>query len=348
MKYYLIGTLFLLSLGCQNANNGWVGKPYTKINGKIMGTTYHITYANADNILLQPTIDSLLNAINHQVSTYDSTSTISQFNQSKNELKLDNHQDYHFISNLTEARKIYEKTTGAFDPTVMPLVNYWGFGYTPKRPVTNIDSAFIQNILPKIGFDNILWKEEGNDFFIKKTMDGVELDFSAIAKGYAVDEVGLFFENRGIKDYLVEIGGEVRGYGKNPRGENWLVGIEKPDLTAGFAAYVHLQNCGMATSGDYRNFHEVGTVKYAHTINPATGFPEGSTLLSASVIADDCMTADALATAFMVMGAKKAFQIANQLKSVETYLIYNDANGQYQIQHTKGFEKVLVEKAKEQ
>ncbi len=315
---------------------------YTQLQGKTMGTTYNITYAGEENH--QTAIDSILQVVNSQVNTYDPTSTISQFNQSTEGIDLGIEKEAveaelyklrkHFIINYEQAREIYEKTSGGFDPTVMPLVNYWGFGYTPKQPITAVDSNKVDSLRQFIGLDKISY----NDTRLSKSLQGVQLDFSALAKGYGVDEVGRLLEAKGINNYMVEIGGEVRARGKNSKNEYWNMGVNTPKEGAAtnelFAA-IRLDNQSIATSGNYRNFYEVAGVKYSHTINPKTGFPERNTLLSASVIAKDCMLADALATSCMVLGLEKAKQLIDRFEEVEAYFIFGTADGKMDIYLTE-------------
>lgn len=308
---------------------------YQKVAGETMGTTYHITYQDSFKRDFSANFDSLLVALNKEVNTYDSTSVISQFNQAPiGDFTLNNAKD--FIANFWAARVINEITEGAFDPTVAPLVNYWGFGYTPKKPVTAVDSVKIDKILQQVGMDKVLLSED--NAILTKTVEGLKLDFGAIAKGYGVDMLGKYLEKNGVDNYLVEIGGEVRARGKNNKGEYWKVGINVPKEGAdvnNFQTVVNLENRSLATSGNYRNFYEVKGVKYSHTIQPTTGFPERNTLLSASVFALDCTTADAYATAFMVMGIDKALALANQLKEVNAYFIVAQADGNMEVIESK-------------
>ncbi len=319
---------------------------YRSIRGETMGTYYNITYADSLERDLQPEIDELLRLLNLEVSTYIPQSTVSAFNRSEKGLPLDynpadtgggSYPNTYFLDNLELAREIYTFSGGAFDPTVMPLINYWGFGYTPKRAVAQIDSLRVDSLMAFVGLDKVVLEEK----VLTKAAPGVQLDFSAVAKGYGVDRVGLLLEEKGIVHYLVEIGGEVRARGRNARGEWWRLGISTPSETAGLAdiqVAVPLRDRAMATSGNYRNFYEVDGVKYGHTINPFTGFPEKNLLLSASVTAPDCATADALATAFMVLGPEKALALAEQKQHTEAYFILSDGKGGMTTLQTSGWE----------
>lgn len=318
---------------------------YTKLSGKTMGTTYNVTYDSPTNY--QQAIDSLLVEINDQVSTYIPTSSISIFNQNE-ELVLTDDAPKHFEINYFTAKDIFETTEGYFDPTVMPVVNYWGFGYTEKRAVTQVDSAKVDSLRQLIGFTKT-WMETPKEgevkYFYKKTDPAVQLDFSAIAKGYAVDAVGYLLASKGVENYLVEIGGETVARGKNQDGEWWRIGIQTPkeeSAEMNFSAIVSLKNQAIATSGNYENYFEVDGVKYAHTINPKTGFPEKNTLLSVTVFAKDCMTADGYATGFMTMGLEKAKAIADTKKNLMAYFIYSDDEGNRKVAYTDGVEDMLL------
>ncbi len=324
---------------------------YHKLSGKTMGTTYNITYQGDLPQKVQQEIDQLLIQINQEVSTYIDTSFISQFNQSDGILVLQNTRNRfqtntHFRTNFEAAQKIYDKTQGAFDPTVMPLVNYWGFGYTPKRKVTAVDSQKVSELLKTVGFDkvSIRFSEEENTVSVVKENPKSQLDFSALAKGYGVDAIGKLLEEKKVQNYFVEIGGETLAKGQNAKGKKWRIGINTPEETASTQAIfsvVELSNNAIATSGNYRNYHEVNGKKYGHTINPKTGFPEMNTTLSASVLAPDCMTADAYATAFMTMGYQKALELTESLPNLESYLIFANEKGEMETVMSSGMKQYL-------
>lgn len=346
MKPSFFVSLFVVLIGM--ACSGQPQKenaPYLSLEGRTMGTTYTVKYADREGRDFQSAIDSLLEAINLEVSTYIDSSTISRLNQADS-LFLPGYDprtgawgtyaNPHFWINYEKAKEVFERSGGSFDPTVMPLVNYWGFGYTEKKPVTNIDSLKIDSLMAFVGLSRAI-AAEGRQ--IVKRYPGVQLDFSALAKGYGVDAVGLLLESKGVSDYLVEIGGELRAKGKNAEGAWWNVGINTPQEEASTSAIqmaFPLENQAIATSGNYRNFYEVNGQKFSHTINPKTGFPERSVLLSASVFAPDCMTADAYATAFMVMGKDKALPLAEELPNLEAYFIYSDESGNMLTAYTSG------------
>lgn len=320
---------------------------FARVKGKTMGTTYSVTYQDAERNNYKTEIDSILVAINQEVSTYIDNSDISLFNILQAKVtQIHTYEKPHFYKNLIAAKEIYEQTNGSFDPTVMPLVNYWGFGYTEKRTINKADEIKIKEILENVGFDKLELSKIETLFKIEKQNPKVQLDFSAIAKGYAVDVIGAFLVSKNIKNYLVEIGGETLCKGKSPRGDVWAVGINVPSTTAkttDVKQIVKFTDKALATSGNYRNYHTAadGSI-YAHTINPKTGFPEKSNLLSATVIADDCITADAYATAFMVMGKNAAIELAEKLKNIEIYLIFGEEKGEMNTYQSEGFNQFLT------
>ncbi|MDH5474356.1 MAG: FAD:protein FMN transferase [Cyclobacteriaceae bacterium] len=295
--------------------------PLLSIEGKTMGTTYHIKYFDKEARNLQPQIDSLLEIFNQSLSTYLSTSEISQLNN-----------DSVFYYDLPFFREVVSKsaeisslTSGAFDPTVMPLVNAWGFG--PEERVT-MDSSYIDSLKFFIGFDKMI-KFDNNKVW--KLDNRATLDFSAIAKGYGVDVVTEFITHQGIINLFVEIGGEVNARGRNLKTDNpWRIAIIHPEsdmLQPTFIAQLAPGNKGIATSANNFNYRIIDGVKYSHTISPYSGYPIKQAILSATVVADDCMTADALATSFMVMGHEKAIELVNRQNNVGAFLIFSDSTG---------------------
>lgn len=291
-----------------------------QIEGKTMGTTYHITYFDQKGRDFKPAVDSILVIFNQSLNTYLKDSEITNFNNSGSiHFVLP-----YFLPVLKKSEEIVTLSNGAFDPTVMPLVNAWGFGPGKKL---NPDSLKIDSIMQFVGFENLQFNNDS----IWKSDSRVQLDFSAIAKGYGVDVVADFIQSKGITNLLVEIGGEISAIGKNIKMDKpWEVGILDPNSTyenQSFKAYAQLENKCMATSGNYFNYYEEGGKKYSHTIDPSTGYTIRHELLSASVFAKDCMTADAWATAFMVMGEKKAVEKLKELKAVDAFLIYSTEEG---------------------
>lgn len=302
-----------------------------------MGTTYSLIYASEAD--LQAPIDSLLQAINAEVNTYDTTALITRFNAAPS-FGLPRTAT-HFWYNYAAADSVFRATQGAFDPTVMPLVRYWGFG-PEKRPVLEADADSVRRMLAYVGMQKLQYNPA--DTLLRKGHPRIQLDFSAIAKGYAVDAIAMHLEAQGIMDYLVEVGGETRTNGLSPKGTAWTIGINTPqegaDPRTDFEAIIRLSGRAIATSGNYRNYYEIAGRKYAHTINPATGYPEMSNLLSASVITDNCMMADAYATGFMTMGIEKAYALASKVAGLEAYFIYTDGD-EIMTKPTAGFEALI-------
>ncbi|HNP08353.1 MAG TPA: FAD:protein FMN transferase [Cyclobacteriaceae bacterium] len=291
-----------------------------KIEGKTMGTAYHITYYDKESRNFNAQIDSLLIVFNQSLSTYIKGSEISDFNEG-NSLRFNSP---FFLPVLEKSKEVEALSKGAFDPTVMPLVNAWGFGPGKKlKP----DSSKIDSIMEFVGFEKIQFNRDS----IWKNDVRVQLDFSAIAKGYGVDVVADYLKSMGVTDWFIEIGGEISAFGKNQKlDKTWEAAILDPSSTYENLinkAYVKLEDKAMATSGNYFNFYEENGKKYSHTINPSSGYTIQHELLSASVFADDCMTADAWATAFMVMGKDKAIKKLEQIGELDAFLIYSTENG---------------------
>jgi len=281
-------------------------------------------------------IDSLFEAIDLSLSTYLSTSLISRINKGDTSLKLDNH----FVKVFTTFQEVSANTNGLFDCTVGPLVNVWGFGTEPAAD--DIDSLKIEQIVAQIGYKNVSLKGDS----LLSNPNAMALDFNAIAQGYTVDVIADFLESKKVQNYLIEVGGEMRVSGLNSREKKWVIGIDKPtkeiDQSDRFQLKLNLTNSSLATSGNYRKFYEKDDKIFSHTINPKTGFPVQHSLLSATVIAEDCMRADAYATAFMVMGVKEAQAYLQSDTTLEAFLIFTNEDKQWETWATEGFERLIV------
>lgn len=284
------------------------------LEGQTMGTIgYNVKYIDQDNNDYKKKIDSILVVLNESLSTYIKYSEISILNSTSSISK----PSQMFLDVLQRSQDVWTDTYGAFDPTVGPLVNAWGFG--PDGRPNILDSVKVDSLIQYVGFGKMLFDSK------KIAMEkGMYLDFSAIAKGYAVDLVAEFLEFEDITDYMVEIGGEVRVKGANGQGNLWKIGIEDPTVNVDeqkLLAIAELSDLAMATSGNYRNYYEKDGKIIAHTIDPRTGFTAQNSVLSASVFAEDCMTADAYATAMMVLGleASKAVIEHNDIEAVILY-----------------------------
>jgi FAD:protein FMN transferase len=313
---FKILTFFLLSAPLFAAE---VQQEPVVIEGKTMGTTYRIIYFDEPQQRnFKTAVDSLLIKVNQAINTYDSTSDISRFNRSKRGIrpKLKYLRDI-----LSSAKEIHRASGGAFDPTVMALVNAWGFG--PDKS-SNPSREKIDSLKRFIGLDKV----EISRNRIGKDQPGVQLDMGGIGQGYGADIVFQFLRSKGIQNMLVELGGEGLTLGKNLRkGADWTIGILNPNSTQDnqfFKAYVTLKDKAFTTSGNYFNYKVIDGRKYGHTIDPSTGYPVQHSLLSASVFADDCTTADGWATAFMVMGLEKATEKVKSLKNIDVIFIYSN------------------------
>jgi FAD:protein FMN transferase len=334
IQLLLLAVVFLLAFGISRVMKKG---EYMNIAGFAQGTTYRITYESKKGEQLQPLIDSLLADFDMSLSIYQPNSVISKFNRNEPGTKADSK----FIAIFNKSYEVYQHTGGAFDITVGPVVNALGFGSTDTL---NVDSTMIDSLLQYVGMEKVSMQD---NHLIKKEKNMV-LDVNAIAQGYSVDLVADFLKARKIKNYLIEIGGEVRAKGKNNSNQTWRIGIDKPvegNMLPGanLQAIIKLENKSLATSGNYRKFYEKNGMKFVHTVNPKTGYPVISNLLSATVVADDCITADAYATALMVFGVDKSIEFLKANNFLEAYLIYADQQGRFQVYVTPGLSKYVAE-----
>lgn len=324
---FFVAFLFLVNACTQNSN-------YITNQGFIYGTIYTIKYESPEGKDLQAGIEEEMNKLNRSLSTFDSLSVISKVN--KNEVVV---LDDYFLTVFNKAMEVSAITGGAFDITVAPMVNVWGFGFKHKEQVNDVLIDSLKNL---VGYQKIRIV----DGAIVKDHPNTMLDCSAIAKGFAVDMVGNYLASQGCNNYMVEIGGEVVARGVNAKGKYWSIGVSKPvddpsPANQELKAIVSLKNKALATSGNYRNFYVQDGKKYAHTIDPHTGYPVQHSLLSSTVLADNCMTADAFATSFMVLGLDEAEKIVNQIDGLEAYFIYSGENGEMETWFSEGFREML-------
>jgi len=304
-----------------------------KVEGITMGNiAYKALYIDDQRRYFKNEMDSILEAFNQSLSTYIPSSEISRLNQTQ---ALTFTSDF-FLPVLQVSKTVYRQSNGSFDPTVGPLVNAWGFG--PEEPILKLDSASVDSLLQFVGFNQVIF----NDSSVSIN-EGMKLDFSAIAKGYAVDVLGDYLEQNDISNYLVEIGGEVKcSVTKN--GKDWVVGIDDPSVQKNerrLFTTIELKDKATATSGNYRKYYVRGGKRYSHTIDPKTGYPVDHNLMSASVFAETCMEADAYATAFMVMGFDKSKLLIDEIKAIEAFLIYSDENGALKTYASPGIKEFL-------
>lgn len=308
-------------------------EPYNTVNGLIFGTVYKITYQYDGD--LKAEIDNELRRFDGSLSPFNDTATITRINRNEDIVP-----DTFFTNVFRRSMEVSKETDGAFDITVAPLANAWGFGF---KKGAFPDSAMIDSLLEITGYTKVTLSETGK---VVKQDDRMMLSCSAVAKGYAVDVIAQFLAQKGIKNFMVDIGGEIVARGENPKKGLWRIGINKPiddslSVNQELQTVLNVTDVGIATSGNYRNFYYKDGKKYAHTIDPRTGYPVQHNILSATVVAKDCMSADAYATAFMVMGLKEAERFANAHPDIDACFIYTDENGDFQTYYTKGMERFI-------
>jgi thiamine biosynthesis lipoprotein len=326
LTFLIIGTILII----KHQHN----MPYQHDKGSVFGTFYSITY-QCDNDL-QKEIEAELKKVDQALSMFNQESIISKVNRNE---KVELNEM--FLQVITLAQKVSQDTDGAFDITVAPLVNAWGFGFkTGDKPSgTSIDS-----LMSTVGYKKISLK--GRQLF--KENKNTMLDCSAIAKGYGSDVVAAFLKKRGIDNFMVEIGGEVVTQGISEKRVPWRIGVTKPtddslSVDNELQTVLNVTNKAMATSGNYRNFYYKDGKKYAHTIDPKTGYPVQHSLLSATVLADNCATADAYATSFMVMGIEKAKGVLERHPELMAYFIYTDERGNLAVWYSPSMKDKILE-----
>jgi len=332
MKYFVLVILgiCLLTSGCKRE-----GK-IVKFGGEAQGTYYAVTYVDVNGRNFQDSIDVILKKFDSSCSIYKSNSIISRFNNNDPSAIADKN----FTTVFNKAMEVSEKSGGGFDITVGQLVRAWGFSIKGKM---KMDDKKVDSLKQYVGYKKI---KLVNGRIIKQNPN-IQLDFNAIAQGYSSDVLAHFLETKGIKNYLIDVGGEVLGHGKKPDGSLWAVGIEKPASDSlqkqQLEAIVTLDNRALSTSGNYRKYFIKDGVKYSHTIDPFTGYPVHHTLLAVSVLAENSITADAFGTAFLVMGMEKALDFIKRNPGIEAYFIYSDEKGTLKTNCSAGFRKIIKE-----
>lgn len=334
----ILGMIFLLFVFASCADK------IISFSGETMGTFYHIKIAKAkmdqaQQDTLKNEIDEKLIQINNEMSTYIETSEISRFNMAKANTPFKVSEP--FLKVLTLARQVTAESNGAFDVTVMPIVNLWGFGSTGRRDQPPSEKE-VEQLRKYVGMDKI----SINGDTISKSNAKTELDFSAIAKGYGVDAVAQLIEDKGYENFMVEIGGEVVVKGLNQDDKFWRIGVDKPDIEPSversFEAILGLKNVAVATSGDYRNYFIYHDSLYTHAIDPVTCRPIVNGVASVSVIAPSCALADAMATAIMVMGEARGLEWVESKANVETMIIVRQ-HGRFRISMSSGFNAYITD-----
>lgn len=327
----LIGSMFLWACN-YSADKTKVAKTEVVVRGEAQGTTYTVKYIAEEYDGIKVQLDSLLHAIDLSMSTYIPNSTISMLNKGDTVMV-----DSMFLEVVELSKEISTLTNGAFDPTIGPLIKAWGFDYSDPE---KMDSTKILRLLNASGFDK--FQSEGNRFW--KTDSLARINFNAVAQGYAVDLMAKVLDSKNLENYYVELGGELIVKGTNKYGDLWIIGIDSPNgknLERVLSQRISLNNKAMVTSGNYRKFYEVDGEKYSHTINPVTGYPAKNKLLSATVVAEDAGSADALATALMVMGVEKAKVFLDENTAIGAHLIYSE-NGEFKTYTTEDVKKNVV------
>ncbi|MEP2238017.1 MAG: FAD:protein FMN transferase [Maribacter sp.] len=335
MRRYIIVMFLVIGLlqSCKENSNG----VRNENAGGALGTSYSIISITPNKMDLQQNIDSVFAVINHSLSTYIPESDISRINNGDSTVIVDKM----FREVFKLSKSIHQETNGFFDPTVGTLVNAWGFG--PEQKIS-MDSLKIDSLLNFVGLDKITLDASNH---LIKTNPNIYLDFNAIAKGYSIDRLAAMLDAKGIDNYLIEVGGELVAKGKNTiKNKSWVVGIDDPEMQVNRSSkiLINLNDKALASSGNYRKFRideETGK-KFVHTVNPKTGYTQLSNTLAVTILADNCATADAYATAFMAMNIDDAFRLISENDSLEAYIIYLDENGETQEYLTQGFKALVV------
>jgi thiamine biosynthesis lipoprotein len=329
-RFMLLASVAMLILHCAKPE-----KYKIVTDGRAQGTTYRIT------ILVDSVADyaadyaQILNDIDKSLSTYQSNSLISRINAGETNLLLDEH----FIRVMKGAYASHRETKGAFDPTLSPLIEYWGFG---KTEFGTLDSSKVDSMMRYVGLSRVQLDSATRTLKMPK---GYALNFNASAQGYSVDALSEFLLSKGVNDFMVEVGGELRTHGQGQQGP-WRIGIDKPDerrTGEEHQAILSLENAAVATSGNYRKFSvdSISGERYVHTLDPKSGYPVKHKLISATVISESCMMADAMATALLVMGLEEARRFLEKQSNYEAYLIYFDEEGTQRVYATPGFQQYL-------
>ncbi|MDR0427140.1 MAG: FAD:protein FMN transferase [Dysgonamonadaceae bacterium] len=331
---YLLFLFLIVLTSCREAKQKEIKRQYYHTQIDIFNTSASVKYEYYKE--LGNEITARLDSFNLSLNPFNNQSIIYKVNNN-----IDVDVDDWFIACFNKSLEVSEKTGGLYDITAAPLINLWGFGFEKQN---DISPRTIDSLKQCVGYEKI--KLNGRK--ILKAEPCIQLNASSIAKGYSCDLIAEMLDNFGIENYMIEIGGEITVKGKNPNGRYWAIGITRPEddntgTTKEIQEIVYLNNRSLATSGNYRNYYVKNGQKLAHIINPKTGYPSGGNILSASVFASDCMTADAYATAFMVLGLEKAVELADQIPDLDYLFIYSDENGKLKELMSEGFEKYQIQ-----
>ena len=331
----MIKYLFLISALLISCVDSTPNKKTVTNFGNTQGTSYSIKYLSPNGINYQNDIDSIFKTVDLSLSTYINESIISKINRNENVII-----DPIFTRVFEMALKIAHETNGSFDPTIAPLVNFWGFGF---EEISNKNENILVNLMQSVGYKKISIK----DGHIIKENSNTQIDFNAIAQGFTVDLIGEHLQKIGLTNYMIEIGGELKCSGLNADEKPWRIGIDKPSeeiQKERHLAIIEVSNKSVASSGNYRKLkidQETG-IKYAHTINPKTGMPTITDLLSVTIVSESCMQADAIATACMVMGKEKSINYIISKPQIDALLIYSGPKGEWIKYQTEGFKKMRI------
>jgi len=320
-------------------------KPYFLLKGKTLGYDYQITVKTEDSIAVRHAVDSILHQFEAALSIYNDSSALARFNHTDSIYCPEQPASELIAAVYAKSREIYQNSNGAFNPAVEPLLEYYGFDKKATRQLEKIDSNKVASLLQLVHFDSIQLTKSGDELCLTKTQPGMSLDFNALSPGLAVDKIGNYLEDKGMRNYIIKIGQSVRALGLDHKNKGWIVNINKPEK--GIENEVELplliSKKSLVTNGNYLKSYEAGGNVYSHIINPFTGVSEPGNLLSVTVISDQCIDAGGYATAFMVMGLNKSLELLEQLKDIEACFIYDtEGDGIYEYKVSPGFSKYYL------
>ena len=306
------------------------------LTGQTQGTTYTIKYIHASAIIDSISIQQILSDIDHSLSLYQPTSLISQFNKSSRGVKADVH-----LSNVVRnSLLVSNATNGCFDITVKPISMLWGFNAASPKSIPTL--ALLQKTSKFVGYHHVSFNRDS----LIKDNPNTQIDCDGIAQGYTVDQLALFVRNKGISDFMVEVGGEVYASGKNSAGSDWIIGIEGVEVYKGdnhfITKKISLSNKAVTTSGSMKKYRKLGNKYWSHIVDPSTAMPVDNGIVSVTVIGPDAITADAYDNAFMVMGINKAFALADSIKNMGLYLVYANKDGRISDTSNACFKQFLI------
>ena len=332
MKHIIITIIvFIFCSSCESTHH------QIEISGLTMGTSYNVKIISNNRegqykVELKEQIDSILISINNQMSTYLFNSEISTFNNKESTLPFQISDEFSYV--IERSLHWAKETEGAFDITLVPLLYLWGFGPGQTGGLKDIfpDEKTIENRKIHMGYDKLFI----NKNYLEKTDPFIKIDLNAIAKGFGVDVICSFLNSKGMNNYMVEIGGEVRCSGYNRKKESWMIAVENPESDNEISWAVPLNNMSMATSGDYRNYYEIDNERYSHEIDPRSGYPAQTDIASATVVTSQCIDADALATALIIFGIDKAIQLIEDTSNTEAFLIIRKDKDTYETIKSSG------------